>query len=76
MNAIILSVETDDPRALACLVRPLGAVVIEDEDDTYVRVGLDTYQVLCYTGELQPVIQAIACQGGGRVVGECAILDD
>jgi hypothetical protein len=76
MNAILLSVETDDPRALACLVRPLGAVVIEDEDDCFVRVGLDTYQVLCYTGEAQPVIQVIAYWGQGRVVGECAILDD
>jgi hypothetical protein len=76
VNAILLSVETDDPRALERLVRPLGAVVIEDEDDTYVRVGLDTYQVLCYTGEARLVIQAIAFQGRGRVVGECEIVDD
>ena len=76
MNAIVLNVETDDPRILACLVRPLNALLIEDEDDTYVRVGLDTYQVLCYTGEARLVIQAIVCQGRGRVVSECAIEDD
>jgi len=76
VNAILLNVETDDPRALACLVRPWGAVVIEDEDDTYVRVGLDTYQVLCYTGEADRVTRALATTGAGRVVGECAIVDD
>ena len=53
-----------------------GAVVIEDEDDTYVRVGLDTYQVLCYTGEADRVTRALATTGAGRVVGECAIVDD
>jgi len=53
-----------------------GAVVIEDEDDTYVRVGLDTYQVLCYTGEARLVALAIAYQGRGRIVSECAIEDD
>jgi len=76
VNAIVLNVETDDPRILAALVRPWGAVVIEDEDDTYVRVGLDTYQVFCYNGEARLVALAIAYQGRGRIVSECAIEDD